>query len=367
MLAGKDAIVTVEDGSSAEWLDAGQCRDCDQPAYNYVPTGSAQYIAALGDFEHDPDAPRRFRLGFMASSDNHSARPGTGFKELLAHSDGGYDRPAEAPALGRALRARMGGSGEGAARSLRIAPGETSPLSVLSSAERASSFQFTGGLVAVHAEGRDRASIWTALEQRRVYGTSGPRILLWFELITEHGVLPMGAEIESDSAPRFRVRAVGSREQKPGCPEEPIEQLGVEEIARLCVDECYHPSDVRRPIERIDLIRIRPQRHAGEDIASLIDDPWRRFDCPRDPAGCEATFTDESFPEAGRDAVYYARVFEAPAPTANGDPLNCIRDAAGRCTSVAICADTDPCLAPDRPRAWSSPIYLDHPSARRSR
>ena len=35
---------------------------------------------ALTNFD-DPKNPRRFRFGFMASSDNHSARPGTGYKE----------------------------------------------------------------------------------------------------------------------------------------------------------------------------------------------------------------------------------------------------------------------------------------------
>ncbi|MEM7412845.1 MAG: DUF3604 domain-containing protein [Myxococcota bacterium] len=367
MRAGKDAIATIENGSSQEWLDAGQCRDCNQPSFNYVPTGSAQYIAALGNFGTDPDAPRRFRMGFMASSDNHSARPGTGFKELLTHSDGGFDDPDGAPALGKALRARLGGSGEGAARSVRILPGETSVLSSLAGAERTASFQYTGGLVAVHADGRDRASIWEALERRSIYGTSGPRILLWFELLTEEGALPMGSELESDATPRFRVRAVGSRTQKPGCPDEPLAQLGPDEVARLCVGECYHPGDTRRPIERIDLIRIRPQVRPDEDIGGLIDDPWQSFECDGDAAGCVATFRDDAFPAGGRDTVYYARVFEAPAPTANGTPLNCTRDAAGRCTAVAICGDTEPCLAPDRPRAWSSPIYLDHPSARRSR
>ena len=36
---------------------------------------------ALTNFD-DPENPRRFRFGFMASSDIHSARPGTGYKEF---------------------------------------------------------------------------------------------------------------------------------------------------------------------------------------------------------------------------------------------------------------------------------------------
>ncbi|MFK7894522.1 MAG: DUF3604 domain-containing protein [Myxococcota bacterium] len=364
--AGKDYVVTIEGSNAAEWLDAGQCRDCAQPSFNYVPTGSAQYIAALGNFDEDPDAPRRFRMGFMASSDNHSARPGTGYKEMLGHSDGGFDRPEDASWI--ASRVRRGpASTEKPASSKAVIIGETSPFTALADVERAGSFQYTGGLIAVHTEARDRDSIWTGLGRREVYGTSGPRILLWFDLLTEDGTQPMGSEVELNEVPTMRVRAVGSREQKPGCPDDALEALGPEDMERLCLGECYNPSDTRRPIERIDVIRIRPQIVEGEDIASLVDDPWRSFECPPDPNGCVATFSDETFRSSSRDAVYYARVYEPAIPTANGDPLGCERDSEGRCLEVRLCSDESDCLAADRPRAWSSPIYVDHPDAKRSR
>ena len=79
--AGGQAHLTVPGALPEEWLDAGQCRDCDQPAFNYRPRSSVQYLMALGRQTPEGD-PLRFRFGFIASSDNHSARPGTGYKEV---------------------------------------------------------------------------------------------------------------------------------------------------------------------------------------------------------------------------------------------------------------------------------------------
>ena len=116
-------------------------------------------------------------------------------------------------------------------------------------AERSASFMLTGGLVALHAEGRDRDAIWQALERKEVYGTSGPRILLWFDLLdppSEAGVasrLPMGGSTVMLTNPRFRVHAVGALEQRPGCPDSVEAALGAQRLAELCMGECYHPSD----------------------------------------------------------------------------------------------------------------------------
>ncbi len=81
-------------------------------------------------------------------------------------------------------------------------------------AERQASFFTTGGLAAVHSAGRDRQSIWDGMKRKETYGTSGDRILLWFDLIEEDGIVPMGGEVVQSKNPTFSVKALGAFEQK---------------------------------------------------------------------------------------------------------------------------------------------------------
>jgi hypothetical protein len=347
-----------------EMKDCGHCRDCFAPAFNYRPRSSVQYTLALSNFD-DPAAPRRFRFGFIASSDNHTARPGTGYKEfarrLMTEAAGARDEVWH-ERLNAALPHER--RPEAVPYDPQAPPANLQAFQVLDF-ERQASFFLTGGLVAVHATGRSRESIWSALERREVYATSGERILLWFDLLNAPGgPQPMGSEARLAGAPRFRVRAVGSFAQQPGCPPWSVDALGRERLDRLCRGECYHPADRRQRITRIEIVRIRPQSRPGEPVDGLIDDPWRRLPCPADPAGCEVEVDDPEFAVAGRDAVYYARAVQEPAPAVNAAALRCEYDASGTCARVRPCygdyrtAYDDDCLAPLEERAWSSPIYL---------
>jgi hypothetical protein len=368
--AGVSAHLLFPDAGAEDWLDCGQCRDCFKPTLALRPRESVQYTLALSNFaEPEPDgSPSRFRYGFIASSDNHKARPGTGYKQ--------YERRRMTEATGprsefysnmirRDLRSRLPEDHD--PRRAWLPPANIQGLAAFD-AERVASFLYPGGLVAVHSAGRAREQIWDALERKEVYGTSGPRLLLWFDLLNGPlGLVPMGGEVRLQAAPRFEVRAVGAPVQKPGCSEAAEAALGAERLEYLCRGECYNPSDERTPIAAIEIVRIRPQQRAGEPVDPLIEDPWRRFDCAPDPRGCAVTFEDPEFVASGRDALYYARVLQTPTPAVNGANLRTEFDGKGNPVKTTPCYGDyrtpfdDDCLAPVQERAWSSPIYVDQP------
>ena len=109
-------------------------------------------------------------------------------------------------------------------------------------------------------------------------------------------------------------------------------------------------------------MRIRPQRSPAEEVALLVEDPWKVLPCEPDPAGCRVAFSDDEFTASERDAVYYVRAIEAPSAAVDANPLGCTRDEAGRCVELQPCFGRpreDECLAETEERAWSSPIFVD--------
>jgi len=356
-------------GETAEdWLDAGQCTDCFLPPFNHRPGTSVQYGLAVSRFGEDSAHPTRFRWGFIGSSDNHRARPGTGYKQ--------FDRRRNTEAGGAVdekMRMRLirQFGGESAADDVPHPLPQAELLKMagfqLTEFERQSSFWLTGGLAAVHAANRSREAIWDALQRREVYATSGHKILLWFDArdASSGNAARMGGDMTTDKSPEFTVRAVGSFKQEPGCPDFAEAGLDSGRLQHLCAGECDNPSDVRKLITRIEVVKVRPQARPGEPIEGLIEDEFLVHECPPSPNGCSFTFTDPSYADEGRDAIYYVRAIEEPEQTINARPIECVRDGSGRCVTARLCfgdfrSGASDCTAPAEPRAWSSPIYLTH-------
>lgn len=360
--------LAVPGATAADWLDAGQCTDCFLPAFNYRPKTSVQAGLATTHFDDAKGQATRFNWGFIGSSDNHRARPGTGYKQ--------YDRRNNTEASGAPnedLRQLLTGS----AGELDDENPQPRPLSLediqklpglrIVEAERQAAFLLTGGLAAVHAKGRSRAAIWEAMQRRETYATSGQKILLWFHAVDGAGArTPMGSRVAGSAAPRFEVRATGALKQKPGCPDFAKTGLDEKRLAKLCGGECDNPSDERAKITRIEVVKIRPQARTDEDIATLVQDRFIVHQCEaREDGSCTFTFTDPSYAADKRDALYYVKAIQEAEPMINAEPLKCERDAAGKCVKVNLCygdyrSGASACTAPAEPRAWSSPIYVDY-------
>jgi len=355
---------TIFNELPSDWLDANQCKDCFLPAFNLRPKGSVQYMLALRNFNND-DTVERFKFGFIGSSDNHKARPGSGYKEVNRREMTEAAGPEDATGY---LLGFQEGEGPYSRSIARNWTSETVPPGPVDF-ERTTSFFKTGGLIAAHANGRNRNSIWGAVKRKEVYATSGPRILLWFDLLNDpYGEeVSMGSETRMNANPRFVVKASGSFKQKPGCPEYSLNALGSKEIERLCKNECYNPTDIRNKITRIEVARITPQTYEGEPINNLINDKWKVFQCPENTEGCIFTFTDKQFNLDKRDVVYYVRAIEETSKAINASGLRCEYDSFGNCLKTNICSGSsletpyqDDCLGDVEERAWSSPIFVDY-------
>jgi hypothetical protein len=368
-MPGITGWTVVPDSTPEEWLDAGQARGIYMPAFNYRPRKSAQYGLALTNFD-DPAHPLRFKWGFIGSTDTHSARPGHGFKSVDRTENVDLWDAVKSPDLLKTFLTTQApaGTDESKARDPSSIDLKTYGFDGPYEMERLGSFLSLGGLVAVHARERSREGIWDALQAKDVYGTTGVRILLWFDLLnaSEGSGKPheasMGSEVSLRTPPRFRVYAVGSEKQKPGCPEFVKKAMTDAQLSHLAGNECYYPSRDRYAISRIEVVRIRPQKVPGENVDRLIEDPWKTYPCePKSPT-CRVEFTDDEF---SRDSVYYVRAIEEPTPVINGKNLRTKFDENGNPVAVTLCyMDTrtnpkDDCLSEVEQRAWSSPIYVD--------
>ena len=176
----------------------------------------------------------------------------------------------------------------------------------------------------------------------------------------------MGSELSTSKNPSFEVRAVGSYKQLPGCPDYVNNSMTKKEIERLCLNECYNPSNERNLIDKIEIIKIKPTVNL-ESLDKVIQDPWLVFNCEDIGQGCSVSFQDDEFSKDKVSSVYYVRAIQRESLAVGGDPLRCEKNEKGECIKINPCyasgADFNPdddCLAPVGERAWSSPIFLNY-------
>ncbi len=337
LMAGYAGSLTIA-AAPEEWLDCGLCVDCFKPALDLVPAAGVQRILAAS-MENDDGEKKAFKLGVIGSTDTHKAKPGHGYAALIAHTDASRGK--------NALYQRL------FALNFRKRVGQDF--------ERNASYWYTGGLAAVHAKEKTREAIWEALVNRNTYGTSGPRILLWFDLLNNSaGNITMGSEAVQQHNPTFRAKAVGSPKMLPGCPKYVIERMGEDFIQDVCNNQCYNPSKERYRISRIEIVKIQQQTSSEEDIGLLINDPFKVYHCPEDSAVCEYVFTDDHYFTEKRSAAYYARIIQEETESVNANNVKCEYDENGKCLRSNPCnpLETD-CMGGAEERAWSSPIFLD--------
>ena len=307
---GGQAFEDCEEGSGS---GAQAARGCSSR------TDFVRYALLEGLREKARIGVNPYRFGFIGSTDNHMATPG---------SVSEYDTPYKFGATPKMLL-------EDAGR------------------KRGPPYWNPGGLAGVWAEENSRDAIFDALKRREAFSTSGPRIVPRFfagwgidpGICAEDGFaeagyaggVPMGGELSRQdgaaSSPVFAVSALAD----PGTPSQPGGFLQRIQIIKGWVDDegLFHQEvhDV-----------------AGDAGNGAGVDP---LTCTAHGTGARslcATWSDPDF-DPSRDAVYYARVVENPS----------CRWSARLCLGLPEGGRPEGC-APGRlpqtiqERAWTSPI-----------
>jgi hypothetical protein len=296
----------------------------------------------------DPDAPKRsamvrealkkglaleqqlganpLKFGIIASTDTHLGTPGL-IDETDSKGHGGAGRAAGA------------GLATGLPDNIEYNP---------------------GGLAVVWAEENTRDSIFSALQRRETYGTSGPRPVVRFfggwdyeasmcngEGFAQQGYdggVPMGGDLAARgdaSAPRFAVSALADpgSDDSPGAPLQRIQVVKGWVDAKGSVHEKVYDVAGGANDASVDTATCERQGEGARSLCSVWSDP--DFD-------------------ASQGAFYYARVLENPS--CRWSQHLCIAAGVDCSDAATIASGFEPCCAADhqptvQERAWTSPIW----------
>ncbi len=218
-------------------------------------------------------------------------------------------------------------------------------------------FHTGGGLAAVWAEENTRDAIFSGMQRREAYATSGTRINLRFfaghgfdeslvghpdavELATRGGV-PMGGELlihpTNPASPAFFVWAGADLQSAP------LQRI---QIVKGWIDGAGQTHERVRDIACGDSVEVDPDTGRCPDNGATVDLSDCSVDTTKGASEVAVVWRDPDF-EPGQRAFYYARVLQNP--TCRWSTYDSLR--LGREPPAHVPATI-------RERAWSSPIWL---------
>jgi uncharacterized protein DUF3604 len=220
-------------------------------------------------------------------------------------------------------------------------------------------FHTSGGMAAVWAEENTRDGIFSAMQRREVYATSGPRIALRFFAgwgfdegianavdaipVATAGGVPMGGLLAPDEggqgSPTFFVWAGADPLDAP------LQRI---QLIKGWIDDKGETHETVRDIACSDGLQVDPQTQRCPDNGASVDTSTCKFERSTGAAQLVATWQDPEF-DPSQAAFYYTRVIQNPS--CRWSTYDAIR--------LGIEPGSLNAPATIRERAWSSPIWFD--------